>query len=144
MLLLHGNAESGEAWNAWMPVLGRRFRVVRPDMRGFGQSTAMPLDYQWSVERIIDDFIALADQLGLERFPYRRREGRLRRSRCVSPRAIPAACARSPCLGGIVSGEVSVGARAGSWLEHIETEGRRELGALDDAGPARQQHAPRR
>ena len=68
LLLLHGNAESGEAWNAWMPLIGRRFRVVRPDMRGFGRSTAMPIDYRWSVERIIDDFLALADRLGLDRF----------------------------------------------------------------------------
>ena len=43
LLLLHGNAESGAAWNAWMPAVGRRFRVVRPDMRGFGRSTPMPL-----------------------------------------------------------------------------------------------------
>src|SRR5690606_519807 len=45
ILLLHGNAESGAAWYRWVPVLGRRFRVVRPDMRGFGQSTPMPRDY---------------------------------------------------------------------------------------------------
>ena len=68
MLLLHGNAESGEAWNGLMPVLGRHFRVVRPDMRGFGQSTAMALDYKWSVDRLINDFIALADSLGLASF----------------------------------------------------------------------------
>jgi len=68
VLLLHGNAESGEAWNAWLPVLGRRFRVVRPDMRGFGRSTPMPLDYRWSIDRIIEDFIALTDVLGLQAF----------------------------------------------------------------------------
>src|ERR1700691_5432897 len=38
ILLLHGNAESELAWYAWAPILGRHFRVVRPDMRGFGQS----------------------------------------------------------------------------------------------------------
>ena len=41
ILLLHGNAESGASWYRWVPVLGRQFRVVRPDMRGFGRSTPM-------------------------------------------------------------------------------------------------------
>lgn len=45
VFLLHGNAESGEAWRAWIPHLGRRFRVVRPDMRGFGRSTPMAEEY---------------------------------------------------------------------------------------------------
>jgi 3-oxoadipate enol-lactonase len=39
ILMLHGNAESGLAWWAWVPHLARHYRVVRPDMRGFGQST---------------------------------------------------------------------------------------------------------
>lgn len=122
MLLLHGNAESGEAWNAWLPTVARRFRVVRPDMRGFGQSTAMPLDYRWSVERIIDDFLALANHLGLERF-------HVGAAKVACPIALRLA-ARHPdrvrsltVLGGIVSGEVSVGPRAASWLEHIESKG---------------------
>jgi pimeloyl-ACP methyl ester carboxylesterase len=41
ILMLHGNAESGLAWYAWAPKLARHYRVVRPDMRGFGGSTAM-------------------------------------------------------------------------------------------------------
>jgi 3-oxoadipate enol-lactonase len=36
MLLLHGNAESSAAWYKWVPQLAHRYRVVRPDMRGFG------------------------------------------------------------------------------------------------------------
>jgi pimeloyl-ACP methyl ester carboxylesterase len=68
ILMLHGNSESGAVWYGWMPVLARHFRIVRPDMRGFGQSTPMPADYAWSVERIIDDYIALMDHLGIERF----------------------------------------------------------------------------
>jgi 3-oxoadipate enol-lactonase len=122
MLLLHGNAESGEAWNGLMPVLGRRFRVVRPDMRGFGRSTAMALDYKWSVDRIIADFISLADWLGLDRF-------HIGSAKVACPIALRLA-ARHPdrvrslaVLGGIVSGEMSVGARAQSWLEHIEGKG---------------------
>lgn len=68
VLLLHGNAESSLAWYAWVPVLARRLRVVRPDMRGFGESTPMPRDYPWSLDRLIDDFCLLMDSLGAQRF----------------------------------------------------------------------------
>lgn len=64
VLMLHGLAESGEAWFAWVPHLVRRFRVVRPDMRGFGRSTPMPEDHPWRLDRVVDDFIALMDHLG--------------------------------------------------------------------------------
>lgn len=68
LLLLHGNAESGLAWYGWVPKLARHYRVVRPDMRGFGRSTAMPADYPWTLDRLIDDFCALMDELGVARF----------------------------------------------------------------------------
>src|SRR5580692_9196511 len=68
ILLLHGNAESGLAWYAWMPKLARHYRVVRPDMRGFGGSTAMPADYPWTLDRLIEDFCLLMDHLDIARF----------------------------------------------------------------------------
>ena len=68
ILLLHGNAESGIAWYGWVPNLARRFRVVRPDMRGFGASTPMPRDFPWTLDIVIDDFVRLMDALGTERF----------------------------------------------------------------------------
>ena len=68
VLLLHGNAESALAWYAWVPHLSRRYRVVRPDRRGFGASTPMPADFDWSFDVMIDDHIRLMDALGVERF----------------------------------------------------------------------------
>jgi 3-oxoadipate enol-lactonase len=68
ILLLHGNAESGLAWYAWVPRLARRFRTVRPDMRGYGASTPMPRDFKWSLDVIIDDYARLMDSLGVQRF----------------------------------------------------------------------------
>jgi 3-oxoadipate enol-lactonase len=68
ILLLHGNAESGLAWYAWVPKLTRHYRVVRPDMRGFGQSSVMPSDYKWTFERLAEDFCLLMDHLGIARF----------------------------------------------------------------------------
>lgn len=68
VLLLHGNCESGAAWYGWMPQLARHYRVVRPDMRGFGRSTPMPRDFPWTLDVIIDDYCCLMDHLGIERF----------------------------------------------------------------------------
>ena len=68
ILMLHGNAESGAVWFGWVPHLARHFRVVRPDMRGFGDSTPMPLDFQWSLDRIVDDYVELMRSLNIRRF----------------------------------------------------------------------------
>lgn len=68
ILLLHGNAESALAWYAWVPHLARRYRVVRPDRRGFGASTPMPRDFPWTLDVLIDDHARLMDELGIERF----------------------------------------------------------------------------
>jgi 3-oxoadipate enol-lactonase len=68
LVLLHGNAESSLAWYAWVPIVARRFRVVRPDMRGYGASTPMPRDFKWTLDVIIDDYARLMDWLGAQRF----------------------------------------------------------------------------
>lgn len=68
ILLLHGIAESNAAWYAWIPHLARRYRVVRPDLRGFGASTPMPRDFPWTLDVLVDDFIRLMDALGAARF----------------------------------------------------------------------------
>jgi 3-oxoadipate enol-lactonase len=67
ILLLHGNAESGAAWYRWVPGLARGYRVVRPDMRGFGASTPMPRDFPWTLDILIDDFTRLMDMLEVSR-----------------------------------------------------------------------------
>src|SRR5258708_39686078 len=67
VLMLHGNAESGLAWYAWVPKLARHYCVVRPDMRGFGDSTARPRNYPWSLDRLARDFCLPLDPLRVER-----------------------------------------------------------------------------
>jgi pimeloyl-ACP methyl ester carboxylesterase len=37
-------------------------------MRGFGQSTPMPRDFPWTLDRLIEDFCLLMDHLGVDRF----------------------------------------------------------------------------
>jgi len=68
ILLLHGNAESGQSWYGWVPLLARHYRVVRPDMRGFGRSTAMKREFPWTLDVVIEDFVRLMDDLGVDRF----------------------------------------------------------------------------
>jgi len=68
ILLLHGNNESGAAWYGWAPHLARKFKVVRPDMRGFGASTPMAKDFPWTLDIAIDDYLRLMDALKIERF----------------------------------------------------------------------------
>jgi 3-oxoadipate enol-lactonase len=63
VLLLHGNLESGAVWYGWVPHLARHYRVLRPDMRGFGQSSPMPPDFPWSLDVIADDWAAFLDSL---------------------------------------------------------------------------------
>ena len=67
VLFLHGVSDNGGLWFGWVPHFGRHFRIVRPDMRGFGKSTPMPGTYTWSLDRLRDDFLALLDHLGIER-----------------------------------------------------------------------------
>ena len=68
ILMLHGNCESGQAWYGWVPHLARHYRVVRPDMRGFGASTPMPADFKWPMDTVIGDFVGLMDYLNVDRF----------------------------------------------------------------------------
>lgn len=69
VLMMHGNLECGQAWYAWVPHLARHYRVVRPDMPGYGQSTPpVPADFAWTIDYPIDAFVGLMDQLRIEKF----------------------------------------------------------------------------
>jgi len=67
VLMIHGLAESGESWRAWVPHLSRQYRLLCPDLRGYGQSTPMPGDYRWVLDRLVADLIALLDNEKLAR-----------------------------------------------------------------------------
>jgi len=62
-LFIHGLAESTEAWRAWMPHFAGHYRCVRVDVRGFGRSTPMPKEYEWTMDALLEDFAALIDHL---------------------------------------------------------------------------------
>ncbi len=50
-VLIHGNDESSIVWYGWMPRMGRQFRVLRPDLPGFGRSRVPP-GFEWSLPNL--------------------------------------------------------------------------------------------
>ena len=64
ILFIHGLAESGEAFRAFVPALSRHARVVRMDLRGYGRSPAMPADHPWRFASLVEDVVALIGALG--------------------------------------------------------------------------------
>jgi pimeloyl-ACP methyl ester carboxylesterase len=63
--MVHGFAESGLAWNQWVPDLASDFRVYRPDIRGFGRSTYWDPDHEWSFDEYVADLATFMDEVGL-------------------------------------------------------------------------------
>ena len=68
ILLLHGFPESHRTWRAVAPALADDFFVIAPDQRGFGASDRPEDVAAYETDRILEDLIALADALGLDRF----------------------------------------------------------------------------
>ncbi len=65
VLLLHGWPEHWWAWRKVIPLLAGEFRVICPDLRGFGWTDAPQSGY--GTEELVDDVVALLDGLGLDR-----------------------------------------------------------------------------
>jgi len=66
VVLLSGSLGSTLAmWDAQVPALAERFRVVRFDTRGHGRSPVPPGPY--GIDDLVDDAVALLDHLGVAR-----------------------------------------------------------------------------
>jgi pimeloyl-ACP methyl ester carboxylesterase len=65
VLMLHGWPQHGGCWRTVAPPLAERYRVICPDLRGFGGSDAPGHGYD--PETFALDAIALLDALGIER-----------------------------------------------------------------------------
>jgi pimeloyl-ACP methyl ester carboxylesterase len=64
VVLLHGWPQHWWTWRALMPLLADRYRVLAPDMRGFGWSEPTPRGYR--KEELADDVAGLLDALGID------------------------------------------------------------------------------
>jgi pimeloyl-ACP methyl ester carboxylesterase len=51
-MLIHGNDESSVVWFGWVPRMAQEFRVLRPDLLGFGQSK-VPAGFEWSLPSVL-------------------------------------------------------------------------------------------
>jgi pimeloyl-ACP methyl ester carboxylesterase len=65
VVLLHGWPQHWWTWRALMPLLADRYRVLAPDMRGFGWSEPTPRGYR--KEELADDVAGLLDALDVDR-----------------------------------------------------------------------------
>ncbi|MEO6988677.1 MAG: alpha/beta hydrolase [Aquihabitans sp.] len=69
VLLLHGFPESARCWRHVQPLLAvAGYRSVAPDLRGYSPG-ARPVDVaEYTMSYLVGDVLALADQLGWDRF----------------------------------------------------------------------------
>jgi 3-oxoadipate enol-lactonase len=65
LVLQHGFCRNARFWYQWVPHLARYFRVVRPDMRGVGQSGRdFDIAAELTLENLSGDLLAIADHVG--------------------------------------------------------------------------------
>jgi pimeloyl-ACP methyl ester carboxylesterase len=54
VVMIHGFTECTEAWRAWVPHLGRRYRVIRFDQHGFGRSSPVTGKTEFTTESFVE------------------------------------------------------------------------------------------
>jgi 3-oxoadipate enol-lactonase len=71
LILQHGYGRTGRFWYSWVPYLSRFYKVVRPDIRGLGQSSAeFDLDRAFTLDNCIADLAAIIRDLGAQNVHY--------------------------------------------------------------------------
>jgi 3-oxoadipate enol-lactonase len=66
VLFVHGFTENTEAWRAWVPHFSRRYRTIRYDQRGFGQSGPVADNFRLTTELYVDDLAQLIGHVANE------------------------------------------------------------------------------
>lgn len=64
-ILIHGNDESSLVWFGWMPRMAQEFRVIRPDLPGFGRSK-VPAGFTWSLPNLATFIAQVLDKAKIE------------------------------------------------------------------------------
>jgi pimeloyl-ACP methyl ester carboxylesterase len=70
VVLLHGNLSTGRFYEHLMPGAPGRYRLIAPDMRGFGDSEFKPIDATRGLDDWADDTRALLAALGVDAPPH--------------------------------------------------------------------------
>jgi len=68
ILFYHGLGSTSGIWAQWLPLLADRFRIIRFDMRGHGQSTFPEGGAPVTLDNLTDDVFTVADVAGAKRF----------------------------------------------------------------------------
>lgn len=68
LLLCHGFPETSYSWHKQIPVLAAAgYRVLAPDLRGYGESSAPLASDEYTVFHAVGDLVGLLDVLSIER-----------------------------------------------------------------------------
>jgi len=67
VVFVHGFPFDGSLWDDQLDRLPRRWRLLAPDLRGFGRSQMGAVDGPLTMERFADDLALWLDHLGIER-----------------------------------------------------------------------------
>jgi haloacetate dehalogenase len=70
VVLIHGYPQSGACWHKLAPLLVERYRVIVPDLRGYGDSVGPPPDAAnmlYSKRAMANDIAAVLDALAVDR-----------------------------------------------------------------------------
>ncbi|MDX1662510.1 MAG: alpha/beta hydrolase [Candidatus Promineifilaceae bacterium] len=68
VLFIHGNVSSATFWEETILALPEGFRGIAPDLRGYGETEAAPIDATQGLGDMVHDVHALVEALGLEQF----------------------------------------------------------------------------
>lgn len=64
LLLLHGFPEGAFIWDDMLQRLGRRWRCIAPDLRGYGESSSPAEVSAYRAKHLVADLVALIEQTG--------------------------------------------------------------------------------
>src|SRR5919112_1851439 len=67
IVLLHGFPEFWYSWRYQIPPLSKQFKVVAPDMRGFGETEKPVKIEEYKIEKIVKDIVELIHELGYKK-----------------------------------------------------------------------------
>src|SRR5271170_1565510 len=71
ILIQHGFGRNSNFWYEWVPLLGGKYRVIRRDARGHGESSAPSRDtYDWSLDTMLAEIIDMLDQLKIDKVHF--------------------------------------------------------------------------
>lgn len=70
ILFHHGLAIDADIWVTWLPELAGRYRIVRPEMRGFGRSFVPEPGARWAIELLARDVLDVMQAVGAPRVHF--------------------------------------------------------------------------